>query len=97
MLDLMTAATSSTGLVSNLVSQQPCIPPNTDDWICLFQPMFDEYFNPPSIAVSPVQEAAASRAEVLADSPVSTSINQDAPSTSIPSSQEEKHSPIIYQ
>ncbi|GJR43786.1 retrovirus-related pol polyprotein from transposon TNT 1-94 [Tanacetum coccineum] len=43
--------------------------------------MFDEYFNPPPIAVSPVQEAAAPRAEVLADSPVSTSIDQDAPST----------------
>ncbi|GJT29435.1 uncharacterized mitochondrial protein-like protein [Tanacetum coccineum] len=42
--------------------------------------MFDEYFNPPSIVVSPVQEAAAPRAEVLADSPVSTSIDQDAPS-----------------
>ncbi|GKF16622.1 retrovirus-related pol polyprotein from transposon TNT 1-94, partial [Tanacetum coccineum] len=57
--------------------------------------MFDEYFNPPTIAVSLVQEVAAPRAEVLADSPVSTSIDQDAPSTSIPSSQENKHSPII--
>ncbi|GKF40175.1 hypothetical protein Tco_0120236, partial [Tanacetum coccineum] len=47
--------------------------------------MFDEYFTPPSIAVSPVQEAAASRAVVLADSPVSTSIDQDAPSSSTPS------------
>ncbi|GKB80908.1 hypothetical protein Tco_0947803 [Tanacetum coccineum] len=43
--------------------------------------MFDEYCNPLPIAVSPVQEAAAPRAEVLADSPVSTSIDQDAPST----------------
>ncbi|GJU91652.1 retrotransposon protein, putative, ty1-copia subclass [Tanacetum coccineum] len=43
--------------------------------------MFDEYFNPPTIAISPVQEAAAPRAEVLADSPMSTSIDQDAPST----------------
>ncbi|GJV97943.1 hypothetical protein Tco_1549520 [Tanacetum coccineum] len=43
--------------------------------------MFDEYFNPPPIAVSPVQEVAAPRAEVLANSPVSTSIDQDAPST----------------
>ncbi|GKA62786.1 integrase, catalytic region, zinc finger, CCHC-type containing protein [Tanacetum coccineum] len=57
--------------------------------------MFDEYYNPPIIAVSPVQEAAAPRTEVLADSLVSTSIDQDAPSTSIPSSQENKHSPII--
>ncbi|GJT25315.1 retrovirus-related pol polyprotein from transposon TNT 1-94 [Tanacetum coccineum] len=59
--------------------------------------MFDEYFNPPPIAISLVQEAAAPRAEVLADSPVSTSIDQDAPSTSIPSSQEHEQSPIISQ
>ncbi|GJX05301.1 retrovirus-related pol polyprotein from transposon TNT 1-94 [Tanacetum coccineum] len=96
-LQYMTPATSCTGLVSKPVSQQPCIPPNRDDWDRLFQPMFDEYFNPPTITVSPVQEAAAPRAEVLADSPVSISINQDAPSTSIPSSQEQEHSPIISQ
>ncbi|GJX07160.1 hypothetical protein Tco_0195092 [Tanacetum coccineum] len=59
--------------------------------------MFDEYFNPPPIAVSPIQEAVALRAEVLADSPVSTSIDRDAPSTSIPSSQEHEQSSIISQ
>ncbi|GJR61262.1 retrovirus-related pol polyprotein from transposon TNT 1-94 [Tanacetum coccineum] len=59
--------------------------------------MFDEYFNPPSIAVTPVQEAAAPRAAILADSPVLTSIDQDAPSTSIPSTQEQEHSPTISQ
>ncbi|GKA97476.1 retrovirus-related pol polyprotein from transposon TNT 1-94 [Tanacetum coccineum] len=96
-LHSMTPATSSSGLVSNPVSQQPCIPPKRDDWDRLFQPMFDEYFNPPSIAVSPVQEAAAPRAVVLADSLVSTSIDQDAPSTSIPSTQEQEHSPNISQ
>ncbi|GJS41285.1 retrovirus-related pol polyprotein from transposon TNT 1-94 [Tanacetum coccineum] len=83
-LQYMTPATYSTGLVSNPVSQQPCIPPIRDDWDHLFQPMFDEYFNPPPIDVSPVQEAPAPRAEVLADSPVSTSIDQDAPSTKSP-------------
>ncbi|GJV05314.1 retrovirus-related pol polyprotein from transposon TNT 1-94 [Tanacetum coccineum] len=57
--------------------------------------MFDEYFNPPSIVVTPIQEAAASRAAVLADSLVSTSIDQDAPSTSIPSTQEQEHSSTI--
>ncbi|GKC71147.1 retrovirus-related pol polyprotein from transposon TNT 1-94, partial [Tanacetum coccineum] len=51
----------------------------TDDWDCLFQPMFDEYFTPPSIAISPVQEVAAPRAVVLVYSPVSTSIDHDAP------------------
>ncbi|GKE90939.1 retrovirus-related pol polyprotein from transposon TNT 1-94 [Tanacetum coccineum] len=88
-LHYMTPTTSSSGLVPNTISQQPCIPPNRDDWDHLFQPMFDEYFNPPSVAITPVQEAAAPRAAVLADSPVSTSIDQDASSTSIPSTKEE--------
>ncbi|GKC72149.1 retrovirus-related pol polyprotein from transposon TNT 1-94, partial [Tanacetum coccineum] len=80
-LHSMTPAISSLGLVPNLVSQQPSIPPKRDDWDRLFQPMFDEYFNPLSIAVSPVQEATAPRAVVLANSPISTSIDRDAPST----------------
>ncbi|GKA17481.1 retrovirus-related pol polyprotein from transposon TNT 1-94 [Tanacetum coccineum] len=59
--------------------------------------MFDEYFNPSTIAVSPVPVAAAPRAVDLADSPVSTSIDQDAPSISIPSTQEQEHSSNISQ
>ncbi|GJV35147.1 retrovirus-related pol polyprotein from transposon TNT 1-94 [Tanacetum coccineum] len=43
------------------------------------------------------KEAAAPRAKVLADSPMSTSIDQDAPLTSIPSSQEHEQSSIISQ
>nr|GFA46134.1 Gag-Pol polyprotein [Tanacetum cinerariifolium] len=66
-----------------------------DNWDHLFQPMYDEYFNPLSIDVSPVPVAAAPRAVDLADSPVSTSIDQDAPSTSIPSIQEQGNSPNI--
>ncbi|GJV61959.1 retrovirus-related pol polyprotein from transposon TNT 1-94 [Tanacetum coccineum] len=41
--------------------------------------------------------AAAPRAVDLADSPVSTSIDQNAPSASIPSTQDQEHSPIISQ
>ncbi|GJY67814.1 retrovirus-related pol polyprotein from transposon TNT 1-94 [Tanacetum coccineum] len=88
----MSACNISSGLVPNPVSQQPCIPPPRDDWDRLFQPMFDEYFTPPSIAVSPVQEAATLRVVVLADSPVSTFIDQDALST-----QEQEQSPNISQ
>ncbi|GJU26306.1 retrovirus-related pol polyprotein from transposon TNT 1-94 [Tanacetum coccineum] len=44
-----------------------------------------------------VPKVAAPRAEAFADSPVSTSIDQDAPLTSIPSSQEHEHSSIISQ
>ncbi|GJV23221.1 retrovirus-related pol polyprotein from transposon TNT 1-94 [Tanacetum coccineum] len=93
----MTPTTSSLGLVPNPVSQQPCIPPPRDDWDRLFHLMFDEYFTPSSIVVSPVQEAAASRAVVLADSPVSTSINQDTLSLSTPSTQQQEQSLNISQ
>ncbi|GKB37391.1 retrovirus-related pol polyprotein from transposon TNT 1-94, partial [Tanacetum coccineum] len=96
-LHSMTPVTSSSGLVPNPVSQQPCIPPPRDGWDRLFQPMFDEYFNPPSIAVSPVQEADAQRAVVLADSHVSTSIKQDAPSLSTLPTQEQEQSPNVSQ
>nr|GEY05815.1 retrovirus-related Pol polyprotein from transposon TNT 1-94 [Tanacetum cinerariifolium] len=80
-LHSLTPATSSSRLVPNTISQQPCIPPPRDDWDRLFQPMFDEYFTLPSIAFFLVQEAVALRAVVLAESLVSTFIDQDAPST----------------
>ncbi|GJT45112.1 retrovirus-related pol polyprotein from transposon TNT 1-94 [Tanacetum coccineum] len=38
-LHSMTPATSSSGLVSNLVSQQPCYLPKRDDWDRLFNPV----------------------------------------------------------
>ncbi|GKF63653.1 hypothetical protein Tco_0187101, partial [Tanacetum coccineum] len=93
----LSPATSSSGLVPNTLSQQPCIPPNKDDWDHFFQPMFNEHFTPPSIIVSIVQEATALRAVDLAESPVSTSIDQDAPSSSNPSTREQEQSPNISQ
>ncbi|GJS87911.1 retrovirus-related pol polyprotein from transposon TNT 1-94 [Tanacetum coccineum] len=62
-------------LFPNLFQNIPCIPPR-DDWDRLFQPMLDGYFTPPSIVVPPVQEAAALRAVVLANSLVSTTIDR---------------------
>ncbi|GJX15355.1 retrovirus-related pol polyprotein from transposon TNT 1-94 [Tanacetum coccineum] len=59
--------------------------------------MFDEYFTPPSNVVSQVQKAVAPRAVDLANSLVSTFIDQDAPSSSTPSTQEQEQSPIISQ
>ncbi|GKA11282.1 hypothetical protein Tco_0690715 [Tanacetum coccineum] len=50
-----------------------------------------------SIPQQPFPVAAAPRAVDLANSPVSTSIDQYAPSISIPSTQEEEHSLIISQ
>nr|GEW46089.1 hypothetical protein [Tanacetum cinerariifolium] len=96
-LHSLTHATPSSGLIPNTIPQQPCIPPNRDDQDHLFQPMFDEYFTPPSIDISPIPVAVIPRAVDLADSPVSMSIDQDASSTSIPSTQEQEHSPNISQ
>nr|GEV85867.1 integrase, catalytic region, zinc finger, CCHC-type, peptidase aspartic, catalytic [Tanacetum cinerariifolium] len=91
----ITLTTTSSRLVLNPIPQQPCIPPPRDDWDRLFQPMFNEYFNPLTIVVSLVPVADAPRAVNLADSPVSTSIDQDALSINIPLSQEQEHSLII--
>nr|GEX33557.1 retrovirus-related Pol polyprotein from transposon TNT 1-94 [Tanacetum cinerariifolium] len=76
-LQSMTSAISSSGLVSNPIPQQPCNPPPRDDWVRLFQPMFDEYFNPSTIAISQVLVANATRAVDLANSLVSMLIDQD--------------------
>nr|GEY27609.1 copia protein [Tanacetum cinerariifolium] len=59
--------------------------------------MFNEYFNPLPSANSPIQVAATPRVGDLANSHVSTSINQDTSSTSIPSTQEQEQSLIISQ
>ncbi|GJX05517.1 retrovirus-related pol polyprotein from transposon TNT 1-94 [Tanacetum coccineum] len=96
-LQVLTPATSSSGLVQNIIPQQPCNPPKRDNWDTLFQPLFDEYFNPPTIAVSTVLVAVAPRAIEIADSLVSMLIDQDAPSSSIPSTQDQEHSLIICQ
>ncbi|GJZ81493.1 hypothetical protein Tco_0646487 [Tanacetum coccineum] len=79
-LQVMTHTISSSGLVPNPVPQQPFNPPTRNDWDRLFQPIFDEYFNPPSSVVSPVPIATAPRAVDITGSPSSTTIDQDAPS-----------------
>ncbi|GJT45236.1 retrovirus-related pol polyprotein from transposon TNT 1-94 [Tanacetum coccineum] len=97
-----------TGLVSNPVSQQPCIPPIRDDWDRLFQPMFDEYLNPPTIDVSPVQEAATPRPKVLAgfkeslktptfhNDPLNESPNEDSTSHGSSSNVRQIHTPLEH-
>ncbi|GJY39499.1 retrovirus-related pol polyprotein from transposon TNT 1-94 [Tanacetum coccineum] len=60
-LQLMTPRTISLGLVQNPPSTIPYVLPTKNDWDLLFQPMFDEYFNPPPSVVSLVPAAAASK------------------------------------
>nr|GFD14863.1 integrase, catalytic region, zinc finger, CCHC-type, peptidase aspartic, catalytic [Tanacetum cinerariifolium] len=59
--------------------------------------MFDGYFNPPTIVVSLVLVAKAPIVVDLSNSPVSMLIDQDPPSTSISSTQDQEHSPMISQ
>nr|GEX63812.1 Gag-Pol polyprotein [Tanacetum cinerariifolium] len=58
----------------------PYVPPTKNDWDLLFQPMFDEYFNPPPSVISPVRVVAAPRRVDLTGSPSSTSIDKVASS-----------------
>ncbi|GJV70873.1 retrovirus-related pol polyprotein from transposon TNT 1-94, partial [Tanacetum coccineum] len=94
---LMTPGTLSSGLVPNLIPQPPYVPPTKNDWDILFQLMFDEFFNPPPSVVSPVLVVAAPRPVDPTSSPVSTSIDKDAPSTSNPSTPKQEQSLIIFQ
>ncbi|GJV63942.1 retrovirus-related pol polyprotein from transposon TNT 1-94 [Tanacetum coccineum] len=96
-LQFMTPGTLSLGLVSNPPSLTPYVPPTNNDWVILFQPMFDELLHPPPSVVSPVLAIAAQRPVDPTSSPVSTSIDQDAPSSSNPSTQEQEQSSIISQ
>nr|GEX41092.1 hypothetical protein [Tanacetum cinerariifolium] len=52
-LHQLTPGYISLGLVQNLISPTPYVPPSKKDYEILFQPLFDEYFNPPPRAVSP--------------------------------------------
>nr|GEU80738.1 integrase, catalytic region, zinc finger, CCHC-type, peptidase aspartic, catalytic [Tanacetum cinerariifolium] len=76
----------SSWLVPNLVPATPYVPPTNKDREILFQPMFDEYLEPPYVE-RPVSPTQAVQAPVnLAGTPSSTTIDQDALSPSISSS-----------
>ncbi|GJR65780.1 hypothetical protein Tco_0011845 [Tanacetum coccineum] len=90
----MTPEYISSGLVQNSISPKTYVPPSKRDYEILFQPLFDEYFNPPPCAVSPdLVAVAAPRPVDPADLPLSTTIDQDVPSASTsPTNQE-----ILFQ
>nr|GEV32837.1 hypothetical protein [Tanacetum cinerariifolium] len=68
----------SAGLVPQPPSPTPNLLPTKNDWDMVFFPLFDEYFNPPSLVVSLVSTTVtAPRAVDPAGSPSSTIIDQD--------------------
>nr|GEZ54636.1 hypothetical protein [Tanacetum cinerariifolium] len=88
-LNEMTPGTISSRLMPTTSPSTSYVPPSRNDWDSLFQPMFDELLNPPPSVVNQTPKAIAPIAEVILpvyvdsiDSPSSTTVDQDAPSTS---------------
>ncbi|GKF60079.1 hypothetical protein Tco_0176865 [Tanacetum coccineum] len=78
----LTPGQISSGLVPNPVPASPYVPPINKELEILFQPMFDEYQEPPYVE-RPVSPAPAVPIPVnSAGTPSSTTIDQDAPSPS---------------
>ncbi|GJZ28949.1 putative reverse transcriptase domain-containing protein, partial [Tanacetum coccineum] len=78
----LTPGQISSGLVPNPVPAAPYVPPTNKDLEILFQPMFDEYLEPPRVE-RPVSPAPAVQVPVNSTgTPSSTTIDQDAPSPS---------------
>ncbi|GJV90968.1 putative ribonuclease H-like domain-containing protein [Tanacetum coccineum] len=98
----MTHVTISLGLVPNPPSSTPFVPPSRSDWDLLFQPMFDESLNPPPYVdlqapevIAPIPEVVAPEHAVSTGSPSSTTVDQDAPSSSNSHTTQETQTPII--
>ncbi|GKD30633.1 retrovirus-related pol polyprotein from transposon TNT 1-94 [Tanacetum coccineum] len=98
----MTPATISSGLVPNPPPSTPFVPPSRTDWDILFQPLFDELFNPPPSVdfpapevIAPIDEVVAPEPAVSTSTPSSTTVDQDAPSPSNSQTTPETPPPVI--
>nr|GFB37101.1 retrovirus-related Pol polyprotein from transposon TNT 1-94 [Tanacetum cinerariifolium] len=103
-LNEMTPGIISSGLVPITSPSTSYVPPSRNDWDLLFQPMFDELLNPPPNVVNQAPEAIAPIVEVIptvnadsTDSTSSTTVEQDAPSTSNSPTPTETQSSVIPQ
>nr|GEV14233.1 retrovirus-related Pol polyprotein from transposon TNT 1-94 [Tanacetum cinerariifolium] len=103
-LNEMTPGTISSRLVPITSPSTSYVPPSRNDWDLLFQPMFDELLNPPPSVVNQAPKAIASIVEVIPlvnvdsiGSHSSTTVEQDAPSTSNSSKPTEIQSSVIPQ
>nr|GEV62838.1 hypothetical protein [Tanacetum cinerariifolium] len=92
---LMTPRTISSGLVQKIPSSTLYVPPTKNDWEILFQLMFDEYLNPTPCVNPQVPAVIAPKHAVSSDTPSSTIIDQDTPSTSTFQTNQETPSSVI--
>ncbi|GKC93381.1 retrovirus-related pol polyprotein from transposon TNT 1-94, partial [Tanacetum coccineum] len=92
---LLTPGPISSGLVPNPAPAIPYAPPTNKELEMLFQPMFDEYFNPSGIRQNPIPNVAQD--PVIPTGPsVSIAIDLDAPSGSHTSSPLDHHSSSVH-
>ncbi|GJU13451.1 retrovirus-related pol polyprotein from transposon TNT 1-94 [Tanacetum coccineum] len=93
----LTPGQISSGLIPNLVPAEPYVPLTNKQLEILFQPMFDEYLEPPRVE-RPVSPTPAVPIPVnLAGTPSSTTIDQGAPSPSHSTSSSALQSLSIHQ
>ncbi|GKE80387.1 hypothetical protein Tco_1550387, partial [Tanacetum coccineum] len=76
-------------LVQNPSSSTPYVPPSKKDEDILFQPLFNEHFQPSLRVVSTMLPAAVPIPADTTGTPSSTTIDQDAPSASTSSTTQE--------
>ncbi|GJY86634.1 retrovirus-related pol polyprotein from transposon TNT 1-94, partial [Tanacetum coccineum] len=88
---------SDIGLIQNTVFSTPYVPPINKDKDILFQPIYDEYFQPSPSFASRVPPIVALIPADTTGTPSSTSIDQDAPSASTSPTTQEIQSPVIHQ
>ncbi|GJV34406.1 retrovirus-related pol polyprotein from transposon TNT 1-94 [Tanacetum coccineum] len=88
-------APSRKGLVPNPAPAIPYVPPTNKELELLFQPMFDEYFNPPVIRQDPIPNVVQDPVITTVPS-VSISVNPGAPSGSHISSPLDHHSTSVH-
>ncbi|GKE85776.1 retrovirus-related pol polyprotein from transposon TNT 1-94, partial [Tanacetum coccineum] len=94
---LWAEAVATAWVVSNPVPVAPYVPLTNKELEILFQPMFDEYLDPPRVE-RPVSPAPAVSVLVnSAGTPSSTTIDQDAPSPSHSPSSSALQSPSLHQ
>nr|GEV40259.1 copia protein [Tanacetum cinerariifolium] len=88
----------SSGLVPNLVPAAPYVPPKNKELEILFQPIFDEYLEPPCVerSVSPATAVPVLVPVNSVGTPSSTTIDQDAPSPSHSPSSSALQSPCSH-
>ncbi|GKB06523.1 hypothetical protein Tco_0834756, partial [Tanacetum coccineum] len=101
-LNEMTPATISSGLVPNPAPSTLFVPPSRTDWDLLFQPLFDELLTPPPSVdllapevIAPITEVVALEPAASTGSPSSTTVDQDAPSLSNSQTSPKTQSPVI--